>query len=132
MAYEPKEWACGEVVTADALNHIEQGIADAGETVIFSIQEEEVSPGAECPNGGVKLTCSHSWQEIYDALAQGKRVVQVENWGEPEVGSYNVTQMRVKHASGGGGNPYAVMIESLDEPLSFPNATDKVIVICNE
>ncbi len=30
MAYEPKEWACGEVVTADALNHIEQGIADAG------------------------------------------------------------------------------------------------------
>lgn len=30
MAYEPKEWACGEVVTADALNHIEQGIAEAG------------------------------------------------------------------------------------------------------
>lgn len=31
MAYEPKEWACGEVVTADALNHIEQGIAEANE-----------------------------------------------------------------------------------------------------
>ena len=30
MAYEPKTWACGDVVTADALNHMEQGIADSG------------------------------------------------------------------------------------------------------
>lgn len=29
MAYEPKTWACGDVVTADALNKIEQGIAEA-------------------------------------------------------------------------------------------------------
>ena len=29
MAYEPKTWQCGEVVSAEALNHIEQGIADA-------------------------------------------------------------------------------------------------------
>lgn len=29
MAYEPKTWECGDVVTADALNNIEQGIADA-------------------------------------------------------------------------------------------------------
>ena len=31
MAYEPKTWECGDVVTADALNKIEQGIADANE-----------------------------------------------------------------------------------------------------
>lgn len=31
MAYEPKTWECGEVVTADALNNMEQGIADAYE-----------------------------------------------------------------------------------------------------
>lgn len=30
MAYEPKTWECGDVVTADALNHIEQGIAESG------------------------------------------------------------------------------------------------------
>lgn len=30
MAYEPKTWECGEVVTADALNHLEQGVASAG------------------------------------------------------------------------------------------------------
>ena len=30
MAYTPKEWECGEVITADALNHLEQGVAEAG------------------------------------------------------------------------------------------------------
>lgn len=30
MAYEPKTWACGDTITADDLNHIEQGIADSG------------------------------------------------------------------------------------------------------
>ena len=28
MAYEKKTWETGEVITADALNHLEQGIAD--------------------------------------------------------------------------------------------------------
>lgn len=28
MSYTPKEWACGETITADALNHLEQGVAD--------------------------------------------------------------------------------------------------------
>ena len=31
MAYEPKTWECGEALTADALNHMEQGIAEASE-----------------------------------------------------------------------------------------------------
>ena len=34
MAYESKTWECGEVVTADALNHMEQGIADAGDVEV--------------------------------------------------------------------------------------------------
>ena len=31
MAYEKQTWACGEVVTADKLNHMEDGIANASE-----------------------------------------------------------------------------------------------------
>ena len=30
MAYEPKTWECGETITAEALNHMEQGIASGG------------------------------------------------------------------------------------------------------
>lgn len=31
MAYTAREWSCGDKITADALNHMEQGIADASE-----------------------------------------------------------------------------------------------------
>lgn len=30
MAYEKQEWKCGDVVTADRLNHMEDGIANCG------------------------------------------------------------------------------------------------------
>lgn len=30
MAYERHEWQCGESITAEKLNHMEEGIADAG------------------------------------------------------------------------------------------------------
>lgn len=29
MAYVKKTWECGETITADALNHMEDGIANA-------------------------------------------------------------------------------------------------------
>lgn len=28
MAYEPTEWACGDVITSEKLNKIERGVAD--------------------------------------------------------------------------------------------------------
>lgn len=29
MAYEPKEWVCGETITADGLNNLEEGVQEA-------------------------------------------------------------------------------------------------------
>ena len=40
MAYEPKTWQCGEVVSADALNHIEQGIADGAKVLTITVETE--------------------------------------------------------------------------------------------
>ncbi len=41
MAYTPNEWKCGDTVTADKLNHMEQGIAEAsGGDCGFSCTEE--------------------------------------------------------------------------------------------
>lgn len=37
MAYEPKVWECGDTITADALNHIEQGIASGGGTAVYEM-----------------------------------------------------------------------------------------------
>ena len=32
MAYTPKTWACGDTITADELNRMEQGIAEASQS----------------------------------------------------------------------------------------------------
>ena len=77
MAYVPKEWECGEVVTAEALNHIEQGIlaADAccGESMLVLTQTgSREATAEECPNGGTVYTYNHTWQEVDDAVASGK------------------------------------------------------------
>lgn len=66
MAYEPKEWVCGETITADALNHIEQGLADCcgGGTdhpiLIVTIANYQATP---------------SFSEIQDAYNAGKLIV---------------------------------------------------------
>lgn len=42
MAYEPKTWSCGDVITANDLNHIEQGIADSGGVIAdMSVQKRK-------------------------------------------------------------------------------------------
>lgn len=80
MAYEPKTWECGETITADALNHIEQGIANSGggtEPLIFTVSIEH---GVPCTGGAQDIyTYNLSWQEIYDALASHRLVLEVYN-----------------------------------------------------
>ena len=64
MAYEPKTWQCGETVTADDLNHIEQGVAEASEGAgsgLFAIHENVDTRALD-----------KSWEEIMDAVSQGK------------------------------------------------------------
>ena len=79
MSYTPKTWQCGEKITAEALNRLEQSVASAsgGDTIIFTI-EERPATAEECPNQEVQssvYTYSHSWQELHDALSQDKRVI---------------------------------------------------------
>jgi hypothetical protein len=43
MTYIPTEWKTGDIVTAERLNHAEQGIADAGgsgDTVVYNVRKE--------------------------------------------------------------------------------------------
>lgn len=61
MAYEPKEWQCGDTITAEDLNRMEQGIAQGG--------------GGSAPlkvhvtdDGEGTLVLDKTWQEIYDAF----------------------------------------------------------------
>lgn len=84
MSYTKNAWTCGDVITAEKLNNMEDGIEQAVECcgggsapLIFSYTMEETT-AEECPYDGRKFTYSHSWREIYDALASGRAVVQVD------------------------------------------------------
>ena len=72
MAYERQTWTCGETITADKLNHIEEGLANSGggtgETLVVSMVENEDE----------STSLDKTWQEIHDAFPN---VVLVDDVG---------------------------------------------------
>lgn len=75
MAYTPTNWQCGDVVTAEALNKIEQGIASASggssptAPLILNVETDETDP----QNPIVEITTPYS--EIKAAYLSGRAVI---------------------------------------------------------
>lgn len=72
MAYEKQTWECGESITAEKLNHMEQGIEDAsnsggGTDDLFLIRFTDISA----------LTVDKTAEEILEAFNDGKKIVLV-------------------------------------------------------
>lgn len=66
MSYTPTEWKTGDIITAEKLNNIEQGIVDAGVLVVtFSTPDPSTT------------TASKTYEEIVSALESGKAVIGV-------------------------------------------------------
>lgn len=55
MSYEKNTWAKGDVVTSAKLNHMEDGIANAGVLVVGTTEEDNT------------IVLDKTWQEIYDS-----------------------------------------------------------------
>ena len=61
MSYEPKEWKCGDTISAEDLNHLEQGVANAGGgSAPLVVQQVLVDRDS--------YRLDKTWQEIYDAF----------------------------------------------------------------
>ena len=76
MAYTKQNWECGDLITADKMNHIEDGIEEAssgGGSLIVTVTSREATV-EECPDGGTVVELSHTWQQMHDAIAAGKQV----------------------------------------------------------
>ena len=63
MTYVPKEWETGDVISAEDLNHIENGIGKS----ILILHPTFGERGA--------VTLDKTWQEIWDAVGDGKIVM---------------------------------------------------------
>ena len=59
MAYVKQTWSCGDEISAEKLNHMEDGIFSAnsggGTALVVKFQEDGI-------------TLDHTWQEIFDAF----------------------------------------------------------------
>ena len=66
MSYNKTTWQTGDIVTAEKLNKLEDGVADASEVFIIGLQED------------APTTLDTTWKEIHDALISGKLVVRIE------------------------------------------------------
>lgn len=69
MSYTPTDWKTGDVIIAEKLNHLEEGVATAtsSSTTIFPIviNYDETTK---------TFTLSRTWQEIHDAIDSGELI----------------------------------------------------------
>lgn len=57
MAYEKQTWEIGQVITAENLNHIEDGLASGGVLLVNATEDETAEA----------TTLDKTWQQIHDA-----------------------------------------------------------------
>ena len=103
MSYTPTEWNTGDIVSSQRLNKLEEGVKDAYEVMVINDNDE---------------TLDKTWQEIYDAMAQGKLCVIRTDFGTPEGGIFNGAVNNVVLESG----EYLVKVGS-NMPYSASSAT---------
>lgn len=75
MAYEKQTWATGDTITAEKLNHMEDGISN-------SVLSVDIS------TSGDTKTMNKTWQEIHDAAKNGLPIVITELINEDYVEHY--------------------------------------------
>ena len=56
MSYEKQTWTTGDTITAEKLNHMEDGIENNGTLVVNAVESDDI------------ITLDKTWQEIYDAF----------------------------------------------------------------
>lgn len=71
MAYTKNKWKCGDSVTAEKLNNIEQGIANGSGSAIEPFYVDFDHYAEESPNPPVY---NKTWQEAYDVFMSGRPV----------------------------------------------------------
>lgn len=91
MSYTPTEWKTGDIVSSQRLNKLEEGVRDAYEVMFIN---------------DTNNTLDKTWQEIHDAMAQGKVCVFKKDLSE-SVGA--IVTLVVTSVSNSGGT-YTVKV----------------------
>lgn len=132
MAYTKQEWNCGDTITADKMNHIEDGIeaASSGGGALFVKYDHR-------EEAGNTITCyfDKTWQEVHDALVAGRvvtanAILQTQTTSNPRDGLMDYITGAMEY---NGSYQIRSVLTSTDnarsfEPLSSPSEYLKVVV----
>ncbi len=67
MAYTPTEWQTGDIVTAEKLNKIENGLSTVSNTIVI----------VNTTMADEYCVLSKTWNEIHDAMIRGKIIIVI-------------------------------------------------------
>ena len=97
MAYEQYEWECGDIVTDEKLNNIEDGIEEAlancGGSPLFVYLTPDFTD--MCYDNPL-LVMDKSWQDIWDAFSAG--IMPIFIYQTPEYTAYG-RMIRIEHSN---------------------------------
>ena len=122
MAYEPKTWQYGEVVTADDLNRIERGIAEAGGGLILKVSETVDS----------KMYFDHTWEEVDNAMKAGTPVnvlqkAEIGDSANKEAYTFFAPVISTHHITNGKTSPPT---ETFEAYIAYiPPSSDSVVPV---
>lgn len=114
MEYTPTEWKNGDVITAEKLNKLEQGIANSNSGMLEVIM---TAKGASDEEG---FQLNKTWQEIYDAFPNVYIVQRSEDANE------TLDKSGIK--SVGKDNSVYMVLPSLMPSFSTNSADDYPVV----
>lgn len=66
MSYEKQTWVTGDIITADKMNHMEDGISDAGKVMVL---------GSTYELSTETTTLDKTWKEIVDSMLAGYFII---------------------------------------------------------
>lgn len=112
MAYEKQTWVCGETITAEKLNHIEDGIEECcgsgGGTDVL-----EVNITFDWNVGEGEWVIDKTYAEVLSAIQNNQRVSAYAFWTEDSENGSSVTQWSLVNAT------YWVTATGNDEGIMF-------------
>ena len=112
MSYDKTTWQTGDVITANKLNHIEDGIANGGGVVVVHVTEENDT-----------FTLDKTWNELQELLSSGALVATLTD----DVGTTTMQFLTQAFSSGG---TYAVAFMSASIKPDWTGETAVAVYSC--
>ncbi len=132
MTYEKTNWITGDVITAEKLNKMENGIEDASggsgsSPLIVNMVADETDE--------TTMSLDHTWREIYTALSEGRPVFALATTGDisddsSSAGVYLSSISAASRSNDGSSSNYTVMISPMQrlttsDPDGYPTGDFK-------